>query len=362
MITIEFTQANIEALEYERYHHPEPRVQKRMEVLYLKSQGLAHKEICRLCHISKTTLVTYLKKYRAGGIERLKVFNYQSPTSELDQHSAKVEAYFKEHPPRTTAEAQQSIKDLTGIERSPTQIRAFMKRLGMKYQKVGYVPGGKAATPEKQTEQEVFKTQELTPRLEEAKAGKRVVLFAKAGKRVVLFMDAAHFVHGAFLAAVWCFTRLFIPSPSGRKRFNVLGAVDAVTKEILTFTNETYINAESVCQLLVQIVRRYGHVPITIVLDNARYQKCKLVWAYAAVLNIELLYLPSYSPHLNLIERLWRFVKKECLYAKYYQNFADFKQAIEKCIETANSKHKNKLETLLSWNFQSFEKVQISTV
>jgi len=155
---------------------------------------------------------------------------------------------------------------------------------------------------------------------------------------------------------------LFIPSPSGRKRFNVLGAVNAVTKEILTFTNEGYINAESVCCLLVQIVRRYGQVPITIVLDNARYQKCKLVHAYAAYLGIELLYLPSYSPHLNLIERLWRFVRKESLYAKYYQDFTDFKQAIEECIETANTEHKEKLETLLSWNFQSFEKVQISTV
>ena len=352
MIIIEFTQEDIDALYYERYHNPDPKVQKRMEVLYLKSQGLQHKEICRLCRISKTTLVTYLNKYRDGGIERLKEFEYQGPTSKLDEHGPMLREYFEKHPPRTATEAQKAIKDLTGIERSPTQVRAFMKRLGMKYQKVGYVPGGKAATPEKQAEQEAFKTQELEPRLEEA----------KAGKRVVLFMDAAHFVHGAVLAAVWCFTRLFIPSPSGRKRFNVLGAVNAVTKEILTFTNETYINAESVCELLVQISRRYGQVPITIVMDNARYQKCKLVWAYAKVLNIELLYLPSYSPHLNLIERLWRFVRKECLYAKYYEKFADFKQAIETCIETADTENKDQLETLLSWNFQSFEKVQISTV
>ena len=352
MIMIEFTQEETDTLDYERYHHPDPKVQKRMEVLYLKSQGLQHKEICRLCRISKTTLVTYLAKYQDGGIERLKEFKYRGSTSELDAHGPTLKEYFEQYPPRTVAEAQQAIQKLTGIERSLTQVRAFMKRLGMKYQKVGYVPGGKAATPEKQAEQEEFKTQKLEPRLEEA----------KAGKRVVLFMDAAHFVHGAFLAAVWCFTRLFILSPTGRKRFNVLGAVNAVTKEILTFTNETYINAESVCELLVQIARRYGPVPITIVLDNARYQKCKLVLAYANVLNIELLYLPSYSPHLNLIERLWHFVKKECLYAKYYEKFADFRQAIATCINTAHTEHKDELETLLSWNFQSFEKVQISAI
>ena len=85
--------------------------------------------------------------------------------------------------------------------------------------------------------------------------------------------------------------RLFIPSPSGRKRFNVLAALNAVSKEIITITNETYINAESVCQLLAEIAKLGLDKPITLILD-ARYQKCALVQNYAAALNIELLYLP----------------------------------------------------------------------
>lgn len=157
----------------------------------------------------------------------------------MDKHTTALETYFKEHPPRTVAEAQQAIKDQTGIERSPTQIQAFMKRLGMKCRKVGYVPG-RSANPDKQAEQETFKTQELEPRLAET----------RAGKRRVLFMDAAQFVLGAYLSMIWCFERLFIASPSGRQRFNMLGAVDAVTKEIFTVTNATYINAESVCLLV----------------------------------------------------------------------------------------------------------------
>lgn len=161
---------------------------------------------------------------------------------------------------------------------------------------------------------------------------------------------------------VWCFTRLFIASPAGRQRFNVLGAVDAVTKEIFTITNETYINAESVCLLLTKIAARYAGEAITIVLDNARYQKCDLVFQYAKNRNIELLFLPSYSPHLNLIERLWRFTRKECLYSKYYPKFDGFRQAIADCIHNAHLKHRDKLETLLTWNFQSFEKVKISAI
>jgi transposase len=312
MINIEFSPEEIDVLEYERYHHPHPKVQRKMEAVYLKSQGLPHQEIRRLCRIaSKTTLTTYLKQYQAGGLEQLKQVGYQGQPSELLEYAPSLEEMFKKEPPRSSAEAQAKIESVTGLQRSPTQIREFMKRLGLRYRKVGYVPG-KAPNPDKQAEQAAFKTEQLEPRLTEA----------EAGQRVVLFMDAAHFVHRAFLGYIWCFTRLFVPSPSGRKRFNVLGAVDAVSKEVLTFTNETYINAAVVCLFLLHIAQQYDpKMPITIVLDNARYQKCYLVQSCAAALDIELLYLPAYSPHLNLIERLWRFVKKECLYSVYYPTF-----------------------------------------
>ena len=72
MIEIGFTPEEIDALEYERYHHPEPKVQKKMEALYLKSQKVEHQDICRLCRLSEPTLVGYLKQYQEGGIEQLK--------------------------------------------------------------------------------------------------------------------------------------------------------------------------------------------------------------------------------------------------------------------------------------------------
>ncbi len=348
MIRIEFSDAAIEQLNHERYHHPHPHVQRKMEVLYLKSTGLAHQEICRLCTISKLTLTTYLKQYQSGGIERLKQLNYKGQPSVLNAHASRLEGYFKEHPPRTVAEAQAKIEDITGIKRSPTQIRAFLKRIGLQYRKVGYVPG-KGATPDKIEEQERFREDILEPLLAEA----------KAGERAVFFMDAAHFVHRAYLGFVWCFTRLFIPSPSGRQRFNVLGAINAVSKEVVIVTNTTYINAESVVELLVELAYLGVEIPITLILDNARYQKCRFVQDVAGFLGIELVYLPSYSPHLNLIERLWRFVRNDCLYSKYYEEFDAFKAAITDCLNKANTEHNVQLERLLSWNFQSFKKVKI---
>ena len=103
----------------------------------------------------------------------------------------------------------------------------------------------------------------------------------------------------------------------------------------------------------------YRDLPIFIVLDNARYQKNEFVKAYAKSLNIQLVFLPPYSPNLNLIERLWRFIKKEALYSTYYENFSDFTQAINQCLEDTKGKYKSELESLLSLNFQSFKNATI---
>jgi transposase len=92
-------------------------------------------------------------------------------------------------------------------------------------------------------------------------------------------------------------------------------------------------------------------------LDNARYQHCALVEEHARSLGIDLLFLPSYSPNLNLIERFWKFVKKECLYSKYYAAFPEFKQAISNCIQQAPLEHQKKLDSLLTLRFQTFAQV-----
>jgi transposase len=111
--------------------------------------------------------------------------------------------------------------------------------------------------------------------------------------------------------------------------------------------------------LLRRLAATHLNIPITVVLDNARYQRCKLVQELAQQLSIELLFLPSYSPNLNLIERFWKFVKKQCLYSRYYPDAASFQQAILTCIDEAPSKHKAELERLLTLNFQTFKDVPI---
>jgi transposase len=174
-------------------------------------------------------------------------------------------------------------------------------------------------------------------------------------------VDAAHFVLGAYLGFLWCFERLFVKTGAGRQRFNVLGALNAVTHELITVTNDDYINSKSVCDLLRKLAALGLDLPITLVLDNARYQKCALVMNLAQELQIELLYLTAYSPNLNLIERLGKFVKKQCLYSIYYADFTAFKKAITNCLDQCHTTHKEELDSLLTWRFQSFKKIKTVT-
>ena len=285
----------------------------------------------------------YLHQYLEGGIGRLCEVRYRQPQSELDQHEDPLTEHFVENPPTTTNEARAMIIEKTGITRSLTQLRKFMKRIGMRHRKTKILPA--KVDPK---EQDSFKKNELEPILAEA----------RAGQRAVFFVDAAHFVFGAFVSMVWCFRCCWIKAPAGRKRFNVLGALNAITHEVITVTNTTYINSESVCQLLHRISAQVTALPITLVLDNARYQRYALVQSLAKTLNIDLLFLPAYSPNLNLIERLWKFVEKQCLYAQYYPDFESFMMAINTCLANTQTIHRDTLKSLLRLNFQSFSNIK----
>ena len=155
--------------------------------------------------------------------------------------------------------------------------------------------------PEHVRAQREFLDNELKPRLDAA----------LAGHGHVLFVDAAHFVFGTFLCCLWSIVRIFVRAASGRQRFNVLGAWNAVVKSL------------------------------------------------AAELGIVLLFLPSYSPNLNLIERLWRFMKRKAAYGRYHPTFADFRAAVQDVLDRVPTTHANQLASLMTLNFQEFDEVSL---
>lgn len=213
---------------------------------------------------------------------------------------------------------------------------------------------GRARAPKKSlaehvaTQREFLQT-ELQPALDAA----------RAGNGHVFFVDAAHFVFGTFLGCLWSIARIFVRAASGRQRFNVLGAWNAVTRQLLAVTNTTVVNTDTMCALLRQIAAQNLAGPLTVVLDNARYQRNQVVQNLAADLGIRLLFLPPYSPNLNLIERLWGFAKRQSVYGKYHANFASFRAAIESTLASLSTTHASKLKSLMTLSFQEFDDVSL---
>jgi transposase len=185
-------------------------------------------------------------------------------------------------------------------------------------------------------EQREFLDGQLRPRLDAA----------RAGREHVFFVDAAHFVFGTFLCCLWSITRVFVRAASGRQRFNVLGAWNAVTRELVAITNTTVVNSETMCELLRAISARGLVGPITLVLDNARYQRNALVQGLAKELEITLLFLPSYSPNLNLIERLWKFLRKKAL-SRWHVTFEAMQAAVAGVLDRLGD-YRDELSTLMT--------------
>src|SRR5665647_1786364 len=274
MLRINLSQAEIEKLSYERYYYPCPIVQKRIQAVYIKATTeFSDTKAGQISGLHRHSVNYWVQSYQAGGFESLCRHNYGTNKSELENYSGSILKSFTECPPMSAREAKMRIEKMTGISRSPSQIRTFMKHNGLRYIKTGHIPA--KADTEKQRQ---WVKSTLEPAIKEA----------QNGECHLLFMDAAHFILEPFICALWCVTRLFVKASSGRNRINVLGTVNAITKEIIT----TFISVETIVSFLLQLRQHYEGLPLKIVLDNARYQHCKLVEETAKRLNITLLFLP----------------------------------------------------------------------
>jgi len=182
---------------------------------------------------------------------------------------------------------------------------------------------------------------------------------AKNGAEVLYFLDASHFVMGAFSGRVWSVVRKWVRTSSGRQRFNVLGALNFVTKKVETIVNTTYITSTEIVAMLENLAKIHGDKVMNIILDNARYQRCKLVTEKATELGINLVYLPTYSPNLNLIERVWKFTKSRVLNASYHETFQGFCGIIENFVKRLQIDFYSEMQSLLSENFHIIDEICI---
>lgn len=170
----------------------------------------------------------------------------------------------------------------------------------------------------------------------------------------IYFADSTHPQQNPVLAYGWIRTgeEVEIKTNNGRRHLNITGAIEIDSKEVITRTTN-WVNEDSVCDLLKAIkIKNINEENITLILDNAAFNRSCKVRLLAEVLKINLFYLPPYSPNLNPIERLWKFAKKKVTYNQYYENFSDFKLAFSTFFRGIRQ-YRAELETLITDNFKA---------
>ena len=345
MIILELTEKQLDELYDEMLSNTSSLARKKCLIIYLRAKGYSRCEIADIARVDEDTVTNHVKIFADSGLSGLLKANYYQPKSQLEPYVEQLKKLFEQNPPHTVNHAIELIFEQTGVRLKHSACQAFLKKIGMKCRRCGLVPGKANDDKEQQKAQQEFHDQKLQPRLDEA----------KQGKRTVLFVDAAHFVMGAFLGMVWCFTRLLLPSASGRKRHNVLGAYNPITHEAITVTNDTYIN---------QWV--FGE-SLDIVQAPMRGPTAPSLWCWTTPDTIVPVCcrqgqrtghrtpLPAcLSPNLNLTGRLWRSVKKQALYSIHYDKFEKFKKSIDTCIAELSTRFKANMQTLMTMKFQLF--------
>lgn len=321
-------------------------VRKRCRVLLAKMEnpGMGSQSIARLTGTCRNFVDKVIHLYNDYGLQDV-LFTEEKegrPNRLGGQWHAVSEALVK-GVPRSAKEAVNIIRGISGHTFSLTWARVLMRDAGMDYRKLQPVPG--KADPEKQKEW----IADIQP----------VVAEAEEGRRRLLFMDAVHFTLEAFTCKVWCKGQLYLPTGAGRNRFNLLGAIDPFSLDLVQSHSMKYVDAGQVKAFLEKVRDQSGDIPVSLILDNARYQHCQAVKDKAAELGIDLIFLPPYSPNLNIIERLWKYVRKEVLNARFFETPALFHDALRKFFEEDICHHHHGLKTLLTLKFQSFENAHL---
>ena len=313
---------------------------KRIMSLILIAVGVPNSRITELTGLCDRSIRTLKKDIETGDMDNFFAVNGGGRKSKLQDYEGAIIEEIEKNNYHSRQQIADMILEKYGIKVSLPAIGRLLKKNGIKHLKCGSLPA-KADTKKQRT----FFDNVLDPLMQQA----------KSGDITLLFIDASHFVMGCdFLGYIYGKARRFIKTYSGRMRYNVLGALNFVTKKVTTVTNDTYITSKEVCDLLTKVAFEYAGKTIHLVLDNARYQKCNLVQDMAARLGINLVYIPPYSPNLNLIERLWKFVKGK-LRTKYYDNFNIFQEKIDSIVDSTDKDNKNTVSKLINDKVQLFD-------
>ncbi len=315
-------------------------------VLLMLHQGLSMEAIQMSLTLDDNTIRRYVKAFQEKGLKRYMEDGYHPYSGKLTEEQEQASG---SHLDEFLYLDAQSICDHVlqahGVKYSISGMRDLLHRIGFVYKKTKAVP-----SKAEEVEQRAFLEQVLPGLLEEVAAGEAEVYFA----------DGAHPTHNTKTGQGWIRKgeNFEIDCNSGRKRVNINAAVRATKPEHLAYDIAESVNAQSTQGLCRKLLKKHPGKTIHLICDNAPYNRCSWLQAWASKQRIEFVFLPAYSPNLNLIERLWRFLRKEAIHSIYYDTYAKFRKGIIHFLENVKE-HKEALRKLLTLNFRTIGNTSI---
>lgn len=309
----------------------------RIKAILCLDNGMSYAEIARILLLDDSTVRDYERQYRGEGLPALLSDAYRGGAAKLTgAQERELDAHLEAHLYSTAAEICNHVQETCGVAYTVDGMRHLLQRLSFVFKKTKLVPGKADAEKQKTFLKQYEKLKEEKDKDDE-----------------ICFLDGVHPQHNSKPANGWIKKgkEKQLLSNTGRERININGALNPRNHDVI-FRDDKSINAESTMKLFDQLQSHYPNAPnIFCIADNARYYRNKAVKAYLETSRIRLIFLPSYSPNLNLIERLWKFLKKKRCNNRYYEKFADFRTAILSFLENIHE-FEPELRTLLAENFR----------
>src|SRR3989338_965042 len=317
----------------------EKRLADRIKAVLYVHFGLSYAEIAKLLLFDEVTVRRYCKQFEEEGIEGLLEYRYTGGKTRLTTHQeATLKMFLQDHTKRTAKEVVTHIEKPYGVTFSVIGMTKLLHRLGFTYKKPKIVPG--KVDPIKQ--EEFIKTYQET----KSELGVNDRMY---------FLDASHPQHNVQPDYGWILkgkqNDKYIKTNSGRERLNLNGAFNFNDKTAIVLEEKT-INAQTLINLLETIKKKQKTGKVYVILDNAKHHHAKLVrrWRLHHP-RFKFIFLPAYSPNLNLIERLWRFFHQQVTWNHYFETFEEFKSTTLEFFKNLNL-YQKELSTLMTDNFQ----------
>jgi transposase len=337
---LKLTQSQREVLEEAHRAERNKRHADRIKTVLALDDGFSHKDIADILRLDDSTTRTYEAEYLTGGLDEMLADHHEGGSARLAAEERRTLAsHLSEVVYHSAKEICAYIKDTYAHTYTPEGLVPMLHRLGFVYKKTKQIPG--KADPKKQKDFIALY--------------RRLKKKIKRSNAVLYFLDGTHPQHNAVAAYGWIKkgTDKELRTNTGRTRVNLNGALNAEDHSVVVEEEET-IDKHAAIRLFQALEAKHPTAEtIYCIMDNARYYHAKDVREYEKNSRITMVFLPSYAPNLNLIERLWKFFHTSVLYNRYYEKRTDFQAAIHSFFKDVNDrKYAAELRSLLTENFQ----------